>query len=64
MYADGARTMLRKRQEDGAEAKTSRAHVELEHAQKELVEIEIKSGSRCFEELKRKVMFVLNSSGK
>jgi hypothetical protein len=34
LYADGARTMARKRQEDNAEAKIDRAENELEHAQK------------------------------
>ena len=55
MYADGARTMVRRRQEDDAEAEIRRAQIELENAQKTTRRDRNKKWKPVFQELKRKV---------
>ena len=55
LYADGARSMMRRRQEDDAEAKIRRAQFELEHAQKTAHRDRNKKWKPVFQELKRKI---------
>jgi len=55
LYAEEARTMTRKRQEDDAEAKIRRAQIERECAQKEASRARNKKWKPVFQELKRKV---------
>jgi len=55
VYAEGARTMARKRQDDDAEAKVRRAQNDLEHAQKLARRERNKKWKPVFQELKRKV---------
>ena len=56
LYADGARTMVCRRQEDDAEAKIRRARVGLEHAEKKTARRDRnKKWKPVLQELKRKV---------
>jgi len=55
LYVDGGRAMVRRRQEDDAEAKISRAQIELEHAKKTACQDRNKKWKPVFQELKRKV---------
>jgi hypothetical protein len=67
LYADGSRTMVRKRQEDDAEAKIRRAQSELEYVQKMARQDRNKSGSWCLRSLNGRLgsgILVLNSSRK
>jgi len=55
VYAEGARTIARKRQDDDAEAKIRRAQNDLEHAQKLARRERNKKWKPVFQELKRRI---------
>jgi hypothetical protein len=55
LYADGAGSMVRKKQEDDAAAKIRHAQIELERAQKIAHKDRNKSESQCFSSLSGKL---------